>query len=226
MEKRTEVKSIKVRRREERFHQVAQPTVVETYEPPKDRGMFHADRLLRDLAVVGGLMLTLVAVRSANVPQVQSVFSALQQSAGMEWDESIGKLSFVDNMFPQEIRTVWSERAEVSVYAPVEGRTVHAWSEQEPYVEYLSTVTDVRAAADGEVMSIAHGLGEERILRLRHDDGSESLYGNLGECLAEVGDLVYAGDVIASVLPGEALAFELRVDGRSVDPDGLLLTQP
>ena len=81
-------------------------------------------------------------------------------------------------------------------------------------------LSDVRAAADGEVMSIAHGLDEERIVRIRHDDASEAIYGNLASCLAQVGDRVYAGDVFASILEGEPLAFELRVDGRSVDPTG------
>jgi len=99
---------------------------------------------------------------------------------------------------------------------------VHAWSESEPYITIQGTVTDVRAAADGEVMSIAHGLNEERILRVRHDDGTEALYGNLLNCHAGEGDRVYAGDVIATLIKDQPLAFELRVDGRSVDPEGRL----
>ena len=94
---------------------------------------------------------------------------------------------------------------------------------QEPYLELSCNTTDVRAAADGEIMSIAHGMDEERIVRIRHEGGLETLYGNLASCAHEVGDRVYAGDAFATVLEGAPLAFELRRDGRSIDPTGLML---
>ena len=76
---------------------------------------------------------------------------------------------------------------------------------------------DVRASADGEVMSIAHGLNEERIIRIRHEE-CETIYGNIEDCLAEVGDQILAGDIIGTLIEGQPLAFELRHNGRSVDP--------
>lgn len=188
--------------------------------------LLQTDRLIRNLAVVGGLLLTVVAIRNAGIPQTQSVFTAITQSAGMEWDESLGKLSFVGGILPDGISAVWNEKETLSVFAPITGKTVHAWSTAEPYVEYESAVSDVRAVADGEVMSISHGLDEERILRVRHNDETESIYGNLAACSAEVGQRVYAGDVIAQVLDGKPLAFELRRDGRSINPEGLLRPQP
>lgn len=197
--------------------------------PPKrsfGETLLRTDKLLRNLAVVGAMLLTVVAVKNAGLPQSQSVFSAITQSAGMEWDESLGKLSFVDGLLPDGIQAVWSRKEQLTVFAPVAGDTVHAWTVQEPYIELASAVSDVRAVADGEVMSIAHGLGEERIVRVRHDDETESLYGNLSACLAEVGDRVYAGDVIASLMEGKPLAFELRKDGRSINPDRLLRPLP
>ena len=81
---------------------------------------------------------------------------------------------------------------------------------------------DVRASADGEVMSIAHGMEEERIVRIRHDDRTETLYGNLKNCHVQEGDQLCAGDVFAELMEGKPLAFELRVDGRSIDPNGKL----
>lgn len=193
--------------------------------PPKKsfgERLLWTDKLIRNLAVVGALLLTVVAVKNASVPEARSVFSALQESAGMEWDESLGKLSFVNGIFPQELQAVWNEKEQLAVFAPVTGQTVHAWSAQEPYVEYETAISDVRAAADGEVMSIAHGLDEERIVRVRHDDETESIYGNLDTCFVEVGDYIYAGDVFARLIDGKPLAFELRKDGRSIDPEGLL----
>lgn len=181
------------------------------------------DKLARNLIVVGCLFMVVVAVKNTTTLEAQSVFGAIQASAGIEWDESVGKLSFVNALLPESLQAVWSEERNLSVFAPVNGAVVHAWSQAEPYVMIESAVDDVRAAADGEVMSIAHGLDEERIVRIRHDDNSEALYGNLKTCLVEEGDRVYAGDVFAKLLEGSPLAFELRLDGRSVDPEGKLV---
>lgn len=193
--------------------------------PPRQgwgKRLLRADKLVRNLAVVGAMLLTVVAVKNAGSPNAQSVFSALQASTDMEWDESLGKLSFVGGILPEGIQAVWSEREAISVFEPVSGETVHAWSQSEPYMAFMSQVRDVRAVADGEVMSVAHGLEEERILRVRHDDATESIYGNLLTCYAQEGDRVYAGDVIATTIEGKPLVFELRRDGRSIDPEGLL----
>lgn len=185
--------------------------------------ILRADRLLRDLAVVGALFLTVLAVRNAQTPESQSVFSALKESANMQWDETLGQLSFVSNWLPESVQAVWNGTDSLTVLAPITGQTVHAWSEKEPYVEWMSEISDVRCVADGEVMSIAHGLEEERILRIRHDDDTESIYGNLAECFASEGDRVTAGQIIARVLENQPLAFELRRDGRSINPKGRLL---
>lgn len=191
--------------------------------PSWGQRILRADRMLRDLAVVGALFLTVLAVRNAQTPESQSVFSALKESANMHWDETLGQLSFVSNWLPESVQAVWNGTDSLTVLAPITGQTVHAWSEKEPYVEWMSEISDVRCVADGEVMSIAHGLEEERILRIRHDDDTESIYGNLAECFASEGDRVTAGQIIARVLENQPLAFELRRDGRSINPKGRLL---
>lgn len=226
MNRQTQVKSIRVRSRAARLEgERIQPT---EWTPKKSWGrrIVQLDRLARNMAVVAGLFLLVVAVRNSTAPEAQSVFGAIQQSASMEWDESLGKLSFVGAILPESVRAVWQETPSVEVFAPVSGSVVHAWSRAEPYLMIESTLSDVRAAADGEVMSIAHGVDEERIVRIRHDDTSETLYGNLQECYVQVGDLVLSGDPIGSLISEKPLAFELRVEGRSVDPSQRLLPMP
>lgn len=198
--------------------------VLTTYERETPRGgrILALDKLLRNVAVVGAMLLVIVAIRNIDSPQSQSVFAALQSSTNMEWDESLGKLSFVSNLLPSSVQAVWGEQESISVLAPVSGEIVHAWSQAEPYLEMLSAVEDVRAVANGEIMAVAHGLDEEFIVRLRHDDSTESIYGNLAVCHMDVGDYVFQGDIIATVLQGKPLAFELRKDGRSIDPKGKL----
>ena len=218
MNQQTQVKCVKVKSRAERLLNEA----VQVTELPERKNSFgtyflQLDRLVRNLAVVGGLVLVLIAVRNSTLPQAQSVFGMLQDSAGMQWDESVGKLTFVNSILPKGIREVWNESPALNVFAPVNGEIVHAWSQSEPYLLLEGTISDVRASADGEVMSVAHGMDEELILRLRHQDGTESIYGNLKNCWVEIGASVSAGDIIGTLLDEKPLAFEVRVDGRSVD---------
>ncbi len=221
MEPKTRVKRMNVKPQREwpnHKHDVTQPIEI----PPIKKGWalwsWRCDELIRNFAVVGALLLTIVAIRNSSSPEAISVFSALKEGAGMEWDESVGKLSFVNQLLPQELQAVWNEKSTPELYVPINGNVVHAWAESEPYVSIRPATDDVRAAADGEVMSIAHGIGEERIVRVRHTDDSEALYGNLDLCYAQVGDAVRAGDVIAKVMDGRDLVFEWREDGRAVDP--------
>lgn len=224
MEKQTQVKSIQLKSRASRlegplFHM----TQAEELPPRKHwyDALTQFDQLARNLAVVGILFVMVVAVKNAGAPQAQSVFGALQETAGMQWDESIGKLSFVHSLLPESVQSVWKEKEDIAVFAPVSGEMVHVWSRREPYVIFESSLQDVRAAEDGEVMSVAHGPDEERIVRVRHEN-CETLYGNLADVWLQEGDRVYAGDVIGRLMDGRGLSFELRVDGRSVDPKGKL----
>lgn len=232
MEQDTHVKQIEIRERRTRLQppvlqQMAPSTSAQWSELPQRpkgwKAFFAPENLTSNLALLGCLALVVLALHSTGENQESvSVFSALKSGLTATWEEDIGKLSFVSEMLPPEIREVWNPAQTVTVAAPVRGDTVHAWSQAEPYLEIATNVTDIRAAAGGEIMSIAHGLGEERILRLRHLDGSESLYGNLAACYVEVGDTVESGQVIASLMPDAPLAFELRIDGRSVDPSGYM----
>ena len=182
------------------------------------------DKLVRNLAVVGGMVLVLVALRNSSAPEAKSVFNALQEGAGMKWDESVGKLSFVNSLFPEEIQEVWNENRSVSVCKPIQGEVVHAWTGDEPYLLIESTELAVRSAAAGEVINIAHGKDEERIIRIRHD-GFDTVYGNMKECLVQEGEQVDAEEVIGTLINAEPLVFELRRDGRSVDPEMLDFTK-
>ena len=210
MNRQTQVKNMKVRREGTLLSEEAPRTGAELTELPQKDGwgkrLLRADKLVRNLAVVGAMLLTVIAVKNAGSPDA--------------------KLSFVGGILPDGIQAVWSERETVTVFEPMAGDTVHAWSQSEPYMAFMSAVRDVRAVADGEVMSVAHGLEEERILRVRHDDDTESIYGNLLTCYAQEGDRVYAGDVIATTIEGKPLVFELRRDGRSINPEGLLKPIP
>jgi lipoprotein NlpD len=85
----------------------------------------------------------------------------------------------------------------------------------------------VYAAATGEVVYAGNGLiGYGNLLILRHDDEYLSAYGHNSKLLIREGDVVKAGQRIAEMGDSGAdrvkLHFEIRYDGKPVNPLGLL----
>lgn len=85
----------------------------------------------------------------------------------------------------------------------------------------------VLAAADGEVVYAGRGVqGGGDLIIIRHGDRYLSTYGNNRAMLVDEGRAVRAGDRIGELgwnAAGAAvLRFDIRVDGRSVDPEALL----
>ena len=85
----------------------------------------------------------------------------------------------------------------------------------------------IRAAADGEVVYSGSGLiGYGQLIILKHNDSYLSAYGYNQALQVAEGEQVKSGQVIALMGRGPAdlplLHFEIRVDGKPVDPARLL----
>jgi septal ring factor EnvC (AmiA/AmiB activator) len=83
--------------------------------------------------------------------------------------------------------------------------------------------TDIRAVADGKVLYRSWLRGYGQFLILSHSRGYYTLYAHASEILAEEGDLIRAGEVIARVgetgsLDGPKLHFEVRHSKEQLDP--------
>ena len=83
--------------------------------------------------------------------------------------------------------------------------------------------TPVRAAASGIVSRVAYNGTLGRHIYIRHDDGFETRYGHLSAQLVKEGQRVSQGDIIGregntGKSTGPHLHFEIRKDGRSLDP--------
>jgi len=81
----------------------------------------------------------------------------------------------------------------------------------------------VFAVAPGKVVYAGRFMGYGNLILLDHLDGYYSLYGHLSEMLVNVGDEVTKGRIIGRIgesgsLSGPLLHFELRKDGKPVDP--------
>lgn len=91
--------------------------------------------------------------------------------------------------------------------------------------------TPVRAAATGIVRQVGTISGYGRVVLLEHDGGYASLYGHLREWRVKPGDILTAGDWIASVgqtglTTGPHLHYELWKDGQPIDPGNFGAFQP
>lgn len=87
--------------------------------------------------------------------------------------------------------------------------------------------TPVRAALGG-VVSIEHPAWAGTLVRIKHGNGIESWYAHLSAVTAKQGQVVAAGTLIGAVgtqgnSTGPHLHFEVRIDGRAVDPLPLLI---
>ena len=83
--------------------------------------------------------------------------------------------------------------------------------------------TEVKAAADGTVVSAEYKTDKGNYVVLSHKDGSSTVYTHGSELLVKAGDNVKAGDVImkagsSGMATGPHLHFEVIKDGKNVDP--------
>lgn len=180
------------------------------------------EKLIRNLSVAGMLVLTITAIRNEQLPSGSTVLTAVQEMINTNWDENIGKISFVSSILPESVAVFFETAPQAELTAPCFGEINHPWADQEPYIGYLSTDKMVYAAADGQVMSVSHGPDEERIIRIRQENGLESLYYNLAGAFVSEGDVVSASVCIGEALPDREVILEVRRAGLAVDPTALL----
>ena len=181
------------------------------------------ENLARNCAFAGILTLMVVSVRNAELPTGQTVLTAVQQMIDANWDSSLGKISFVSNLLPESMAVFFESNPDAELTAPCLGPIIHAWSEKEPYLGYGAVNGHVYAVSAGQVMSVAHGLEEERVVRVRHENGLESLYYNLGSVNIREGDEVSTQTCLGTALAGQQALVEVRRAGRAINPTDLLV---
>ncbi|MDK1022932.1 MAG: peptidoglycan DD-metalloendopeptidase family protein [Gammaproteobacteria bacterium] len=122
----------------------------------------------------------------------------------------------------------------VKWYWPLDGKVVNGFSLQGNINKGLDIAgkngQPVTSAAAGTVVYAGGGLrGYGKLVIVKHDDHYLSAYGNNSDILVKEGDKVRHGKVIAKLgsngsdgSGNEVLHFEIRRDGKPVDPLGYL----
>lgn len=180
------------------------------------------ERLTRNLALAGMLVIGISAVRNAKLPAGQTVLAAVKSMVETDWEQDLGKISFVGNFFPESVSVFFQKSPDTTLTAPCFGRITHAWRRDEPYLGYWSKNEEVYAMADGQVMSIAHGNDEEKIVRILYDNGLESLHYDLALLHVREGDRVTEDTCIGKRIMGKQAIVDVRREGLSIDPTLLM----
>jgi hypothetical protein len=178
------------------------------------------ERMLRNTAVCVAALLCALAIRTVDAPIARTVSAGLRDWVTMDLDESLGSLKFVQNLLPDAALVFWHIGSSQTFARPSQAALSHGWNENEPYLTYSSdTQNPVYASAAGEVAAITYLEDGSSTVRLRHEDGMETVYGNLASCVVREGDLAAVGDVIGA---SGTLFFEIRGEGRSMNPAPLM----
>lgn len=112
---------------------------------------------------------------------------------------------------------------------PVQGRVKHAFGQPrtaglrwQGWLIGAANGTDVKAIAYGRVAYSDWLRGYGLLMIIDHGDGFMSLYANNESLLHELGDWVEPGATLSTVgsspLNGDGLYFEIRKDGKAMDP--------
>lgn len=166
------------------------------------------------------VLLTVVGVREAAAPGGSTVLEAVQTSIESEWDENVGKLTYVGNMLTESVQVFGKSSRDDHLVSPVKAEAVQTFSANAPYLLY-ENAGDVFAAASGEVLSLSHDDASRYTLRILHDNGLECLYYGLDSCVVQEGDLVDTSTLLG-MSSGSAFAFEVRRSGKAIDAGAFL----
>lgn len=181
---------------------------------PRPGGML---KLNRNVAFLMLLMVCLASIHNQQLPDGETVLTAIQSTVDEEWDDSLGKITFVDHLVPETLAVFFQPEESYALTLPCSGPLSHAWETHAPYVSFKAEGT-VSAVADGEVMSLSHDAQDQLSLRIRHDQGLESIYYHLASTPLREGDAVRAGDAIGVLQTGHHLVLDVRKSGLSIDP--------
>ena len=177
------------------------------------------EKLTRNVAIATLLLLTVIGLRESG-PQGKALLQTIQDTVESQWDQNVGKLTYVSNTIAESIQVFGrSPSLDTQLLSPVAVQAVQAWTAEAPYLLY-ENAGNVFAAASGEVVQIAHDDYSEYIVRISHADGLNTLYYGLSSCFVQEGDSVQAETLLG--ISGSSFAFEAQKNGKSIDCSGLL----
>lgn len=147
-----------------------------------------------------------------------------QRAAVLNWQR------FVDGTMPGAASATGPAAAPPGppVVKPAEGRLTSGfgprWGTNHNGIDIANKIgTPIKAVTDGEVINAGPAQGFGQWVRVRHNDGTISVYGHIDTYGVKVGQRVRAGEQIATMgnkgqSTGPHLHLEIIEGGRKIDP--------
>ena len=163
----------------------------ETVQPSPSKKKNIGDQLTRNVAIASLVLLSVVVLRQSGT-QGQSFVQTLQNTIEHQWDQNVGKLTYVSNSLADSIQVFHrGSSSQNALICPVTAQVIQAWSADMPYLLY-ENAGNVFAAGTGEVTQIAHDDDDAYIVRIAHANDVNTLYYGLKTCFVAEGDPVKA----------------------------------
>ena len=174
-------------------------------------------RLLRNTAFFAAVSLCLgISAIAVTGDQQKSETVISRLTAGFEYDETIGRLQLVSSILPESAMVFLSNDHTLPDFSvPTDASIVHAWSQQEPWIEF-SGPRELSACLAGEVITLVSNRAGDHTIRIMHDNGYESIYSGIKTVSIKEYDHVETGQLLG--ISGGNSAFEIRKDGVAVLP--------
>lgn len=206
---------------------IKEHTPVSCKEIPSPKAPSPFLKLNRNLAFLMLLLVCLASMHNQQLPNGQTVLTAVQSTLDENWDEGLGKITFVHHLLP-ETMAVFLEQplTPPSLSLPCLGTLSHPWESHAPYISFIPSDDGAFSMADGEVMSLSCGANGSHSLRIRHEGGYETVYYHLAETSVSEGEIVQAGSTIGRIGEDMQLVVDVRKDGLSINPLSLLPFNP
>ena len=197
---------------------VKKPAPPSTKVPTSNRIIRTGDRLTRNFLCAALVIVSVYAIKSADLGSENLLEAAVSSLTETPWEESLGRIQFVNSTFPETLSVFWNGNEDLSLRIDPLSSVLHAWTESEPYISVSAQNGTAYALCDGTVTSISGDVSNGITVTLDHGAGYETLLYDIAVCHVQEGETVHAGHVIGTLGTNRAMAFELRCNGLPMDP--------
>lgn len=194
------------------------------YRKPRAKGIStYKNRVVRRIAICCVIAIGCVGLKYVKLPFAEQATDFLKNAFTYDLDieESIGKLHFVEKIFP-DVKAVFGDRQQFSY--PVSGAIIQKFGENgKEYIQFQAEPkAEIVCALDGQVekRGINDTLG--KYLKIRHANNLTTVYYGMEESPLAEGAEVAQGQVLGTLSDNGLFCFQVLSGDAAQDPQKYL----